>query len=224
MISFETEVLSVLGDSVISADGSTVVCGGLLASPFKGKIDELRISMGIVRNSADFAPPGEAYDGYGLPTSIVSSLGHLEGKEVTIVSDGNILDSQTVSNATITLTDSASLIHIGLPYKSDMETLNIEIPLSDGTMQGKRVMISRVMMRMANSRGGYIGPTFTNLKEILGDYRTSTDASLYTGDIKVNLGQGYKDGGNYCFRQTDPMPVTILGLLPIVTAGGSSGI
>jgi len=223
MITFTTQAIDNLSNTLISEDGSTVVCLGLKESPFKGKMDEVRLSTGIVRKTIDFTPPSEAYTIYGMPASAISGLTHLNGKTVSILSDGVVQTQQVVSNGTITLTDAAALVHIGLPYNSDLETLNIELPLNDGTMQGQRVLISRVIMRMLNSRGGYTGPDFSDMYELTGEYKTSTDDSLYTGDVKLSLNQGYKDGGRFCVRQSDPLPMTILGVLPILTPGGTSG-
>jgi len=157
----------------------------------------------------------------GTPTVYVNGLDHLEGETVAILADGIVQDQQEVSGGTVTLDAPAYLVNAGLPYYSDLETLNIEAPLGDGTMQGKRVLVSRVIMRLLNSRGGWFGPDFTTMHEVLGDYNTDTD-DLYTDDIKVTLGAGYSDGGRFCFRQVDPLPITILGVVPIITAGGTT--
>ena len=185
-------------------------------------IDELRISKGVARWTSDFTPPSAAYTIYGDPTKVVTGLAHLNGRQVNGLADGNIIGLQTVSNGTITLTDYATQAIVGLPYFADMETLNVEIGLADGTLQGRRIHISRVILRILNSRGGWLGPDSSNLHELLGDYDTSVDTSLYTGDVKIALGQGYKDGGRFFFRQIDPLPITILGVIPILTAGGTT--
>ena len=157
----------------------------------------------------------------GSPTVYVNGLDHLEGETVAILADGVVQTQQVVTGGTVTLDNPAYLVNAGLPYNADLETLNIEVPLPDGTTQGKRINVSRVIMRLLNSRGGWFGPDFDNMHEVLGDYNTDTD-DLYTDDIKVTLGQGYSDGGRFCFRQVDPLPVTILGVMPIFTAGGTT--
>jgi len=157
----------------------------------------------------------------GTPTVYVNGLDHLDGQTVSILADGVVQTQQEVTGGTVTLDNPAYLVNAGLPYNADLETLNIEVPLADGTTQGKRVLVSRVVMRILNSRGGWFGPNFTDMHEVLGDYNTDTD-TLYTDDIKVTLGQGYSDGGRFCFRQSDPLPITILGVMPIFTAGGTT--
>jgi len=222
MISFQQQISNSVLDDIISSDGSNVVTTGILSFPLKGVMDELRISKGICRWTTNFSPPTEAYTIYGGSSKVVTGLTHLNGRIVSILSDGTVQDQQTVSGGTVTLSDITTLCHVGLSYNSDLETLNIDMGLADGTLQGRRINISQVILRMANSRGGWIGPSFTNLYELMGDYLTSTDTSLYTGDVKQPLGQGYADGGRFCYRQSDPLPVTILGVFPLFSAGGTT--
>jgi hypothetical protein len=190
----------------------------------KGRIDEVRFSKGLARNTANFTPQTSAYTIYGGVFKVVTGLGHLEGRDVSILADGNVIPDQEVSGSTITLGNPTTLVHAGLGYNSDLETLNVELGLPDGTLQGRKVQISRVVLRLDNSRGGYLGPDFDHLYELLGDYKISVTTSLYTGDVRVPLGGGYSDGGRFCFRQSDPLPITILAVLPLVSAGGTTGL
>ena len=181
-------------------------------------IDRVRIHVGLALWTSNFTPEDEDLI-YTVP-----GLDHLEGRIVSILADGIVLTPQVVSGGSITLTTPAVLIHAGLGYNSDMETLNIEVGLADGTMQGRKVHVSRVVMRLDNSRGGFLGPDFDHLYEIKGVYSTDVSTSLYSGDVKVVLGGGYSDGGRFCYRQSEPLPVTILGLVPLVTAGNVTGL
>lgn len=188
-------------------------------------IDEIRISKGIARHTTNYTPATSAYTIYGSGSfTAVTGLAHLEGREVTGVADGTVITPQTVSGSSITLPNPTDLAHVGLGYYSDLETLNIELGLADGTMQGRKSQIGRTIMRFDKSRGGYLGADFDHLLEILGDYKTSVTTSLYTGDVKHTLGAGYSDGGRFCYRQSDPLPVTILGVMPIVIPGGTTAL
>lgn len=151
-----------------------------------------------------------------------SGLDHLNGYTVAILGDGDVYPEDDVAGGTITLSNACSRVHIGLPYTADLETLNIEIPLRDGTMQGKKVKISNVLFRLVNSRGGWIGPDEDTLHEAFTPTRLSLGdvAELYTGDVREPLGASYSDGGRIFFRQVDPLPVTITSLVPEVTPGG----
>jgi hypothetical protein len=189
-----------------------------------GYMDELRITKGLAKHTAAFSVPTSAYTIYGGNFYVVTGLTHLNGRSVSILADGSVVTSQTVTGGTITLTTPTALAHVGLGYNCDMETLNVELGMQDGTLQGRKVQISRVVIRLDSSRGGYLGPNFTTMYKLLGDYDTSVATSLFTGDIKQNLGGGYSDGGRFCFRQSEPLPVTILAVMPIVTQGQTTGL
>lgn len=173
-----------------------------------------------------FMDCGITYD--GVPTSVVTGLGHLEGKQVCVLADGNVIfDSETpttVTSGQITLPAPYSLIHVGLPYTSDLETLNVEVPTASGTAQGKKVKISKLTLLLQNSSGGKIGPDFNTLHEIGGIFTRNYNTAqvLATGPVNENLGAGYEDGGRICIRQTKPLPISILALVPTVTVGGVS--
>jgi hypothetical protein len=180
-------------------------------------------------------PGDEAVDSSAMPTfsvsgysrlcaSILGGLTHLEGKTVSILADGNVIPSQVVSGGQIDISTSGTFgtIHVGLPYTADLETLNIEVNTQDGTMQGRLMKVSEVTMRFLNSRGGYVGPDENNLTEIV--QRTGeplgSAIDLFTGDQKETLTSSYDAGGRVFFRQVDPLPVTILAVMPTVTVGG----
>lgn len=152
----------------------------------------------------------------------ISGLNYLEGKTVTVLADGNVIDDLVVTSGAITLPVVASIVHIGLPYVSDLQTLNIELGLDTGTAQGRFLKVSQVYLSFLNSRGGWIGPDADNLDEIT--QRTGepmgSPIDLQTGFYKQAIAGDYKEGGRIFFRQKDPLPVTILAVIPVVTVGG----
>jgi len=169
---------------------------------------------------AFFVDCGLSYD--GPAATVFSGLEHLEGREVAILADGNVLPRQTVTNGQIHIDYPASRVQVGLPYTCDLETLNIEYSLSDGTAQGREKKISEVTLRLENTRGGWVGPNPDKLDEIK---MRATEAwgepiALFTGDKKITLQGGYDKGGRVFIRQTDPLPITVLAVIPKVTHGG----
>lgn len=158
----------------------------------------------------------------GEPTELIGGLEHLEGQEVAILADGSVQPRQIVTSGQITLMAPASVVHVGLPYESDVETLNIELNLQDGTLQDRKVKVTEATFRFLNSRGGWIGPDENSLDEVAQLDPDNLDApiALFTGDYPMTLDSGYGDGGRVFFRQKDPLPVTILAIIPNVTPGG----
>lgn len=164
---------------------------------------------------AFFVDCGLTYD--STPATVISGLDHLEGETVSILADGATHPNRTVSSGSITLARSASVVHIGLPYESDVETLNIEAGAADGTSQGKTKRIHRVALRLYKTLGLKFGPNADNLDVMT--FRTSADATnsppaLFTGDKSINWNGYYETEGKMYFRQDQPLPFTLLGLFP----------
>ena len=170
----------------------------------------------------------------GAPATVISGLSYLAGMTVSILADGNVIAPQVVSNSgTITLAVAASIVTVGLGYVCDLETLRIEAPDKQGTLQGRRVVIPNVTVRFWNSRGGYLLPCSEDVEPSDNTTATGFDEisqrgpqdnwnapiALKTRDYPVALEGGYDFGAHVFFRQVDPLPVTILGFLPSVVAG-----
>ena len=150
----------------------------------------------------------------------ISGMGHLEGKTISILADGNVEAQKVVSSGAITISHPASKIHLGLPIQGDVQTLNLE--LGQPTQQGKKKSISAVTLRVEESRGGKIGFDKDHLTEFkqraYEPYGTAT--SLKTGDIKVTMPSTWASEGTIFYRQDDPLPMTLLAVIPEVSVGG----
>ena len=171
-----------------------------------------------------FVDCGTTYD--GEETTTIVGLEHLASKAVSVLADGVVVSGKTVSaSGELTLDTAASTVQVGLAYKSDLETLNVEVNLEDGTAQGRKVHIPNVVLRLLNTKGGYIGANEDSLYPMNLSSRADYNAtSLFSGDHAVSLGVGYAEGGRFFFRQSDPLPVTITGLIPQVSVGGYTNV
>ena len=164
---------------------------------------------------AHFLDSGLEYD--GIPTTVLTGLDHLEGETVSILADGASHPDRVVSVGSITLAREASVVHVGLAYESNIKTLRIEAGAADGTAQGKTKRIHRVNVRLYKTLGLKFGPDENGL-DIL-PFRTSADPmgnppALFSGDRSVNWNDGYDTDGQMYFRQDQPLPFTLLGLMP----------
>jgi hypothetical protein len=143
----------------------------------------------------------------------------LEGETVTILADGATHPDRVVESGEITLNRSASVVHVGLRYLSDGMTLPIEAGASDGTAHGKTKRIHRVHFRLYESLGLQTGTDFDNLYTYT--FRTTSDAMdtsvpLYTWVIDVPWEGVYDKQGVIAWRQSDPLPLTIIWIAPQV--------
>ena len=95
----------------------------------------------------------------GTAKTTWTSLGHLEGKLVHVVADGNAVTTETVTGGSITLPFAAYSVQIGLPYTSEVELLHPDVPMKDGSSQGRRTAISDITVRVHETIGLKINGT-----------------------------------------------------------------
>lgn len=154
--------------------------------------------------------------------STVSGLHHLEGETIVALADGNVVKDLTVTDGAITLARKASRVHAGITYVADVETLDPEIVTrTQETIQHRNVLVPRVTVRFERSRGLLIGPSSDKLKEMkqreLEAYGVPTQ--LLTGDKTISVQTDWDSHGRVFMRQRDPLPMTILAVIPELELG-----
>jgi hypothetical protein len=167
-----------------------------------------------------FVDCGLTYDSEA--TDVISGLDHLNDREVAILADGVEQPRQTVVDGAITLEQPASVVQVGLAYTAKFKTLNPDLPLRDGTMQGRKNKISEATLRLQNSLGGFIGPDEDTLHALVYEDQDplAEVQELFTGETKQVIdGDFGLDVGVY-LEQSSPFPITILAVLPTVVVGG----
>lgn len=143
----------------------------------------------------------------------LSGLGHLEGKTVSILSDGSVKPPQTVSGGSITLPGrKGSRVHVGLPYTCDLETLD----MSDmrGVLSGRKKAITQAHIRFMETRTGEVGPSSDKLKPMNDRNREPYNAptALQEGEFSYVLTPDWNFEGRVFVRQTEPLPMTVLSI------------
>jgi len=164
---------------------------------------------------AFFVDSGLSYS--GPPATTFSGLEHLEGETLSILADGATHPDDTVVDGSITLDRSASKVHIGYSYNSDIFTLRPEAGSQDGVSQGKTKRIHRVTLRLNNSLGGELGEDEDSLNLLV--FRTTTDPMdtvppLFTGDVTMEWDAEYNTEARMFIRQSQPLPFTLLAIMP----------
>lgn len=160
----------------------------------------------------------------------VSGLHHLEGKEVSVFADRFVAASPyndsytvvTVENGSIQLDKCYAVIHVGLPYTMDIETLDIDVPQGE-TLQDKKIAITDVTIKFEHTRGIYVGakePDGADALEDLNEMKLRSFESMdqairpFSGNKKIQVRSDYKTNGRIFLRQVDPVPVQILSISP----------
>ena len=150
-----------------------------------------------------------------------SGLAHLEGKTVSILADANVETQKIVSGGLITLDSPGAVVHVGLPITAEFETLDINIANQE-TLLDKKMIISQVSLLVNSSRGVYAGSAGKNMYEYAQREYEFYDRPVEdaTGTIDINIDANWGKGGRIYVRQNDPLPLSILAVIPSVSAGG----
>ena len=85
----------------------------------------------------------------------------------------------------------------------------------DGTAADRKRRFSGVTVKMLDSRGGLVGTDEAHLTEIVQrtDEPFNAPLALKTGDYVLNLSGSHSLSPAVVFRQTDPLPVTLLSFI-----------
>jgi hypothetical protein len=147
-------------------------------------------------------------------------LDHLEGEEVTICADGAVLDAQTVSGGSITIDNPAGVVHIGLSYTAEIETLDVTI-FGAESIRHRNKIIPEATVVVQDTVGLKIGPDEDHLEELsLRDSEFYTDPTTMTsGALEAYLLNTWNEHGRLLVRQDQPLPATILAVIPKLELG-----
>lgn len=174
------------------------------------------------------ADRNQTTNNWSLAIKTISGLWHLEGKSLSILGDSFVIGSPnnsqyttyTVSNGQITLSDYASVIHAGLPYVSDIETLSIDNTQAPSVVTTQK-LTRAIYLILEKTRGVFGGislpsdDSLTNLYELKIRNSEGYDdpVNLKTGLVTIYV-DGKWDGSSSCvIRQTEPLPLTLLNVL-----------
>lgn len=150
-----------------------------------------------------------------------TSLNHLEGKTVNILSDGNVEPQKVVISGSVTLETPGAVVHIGLPITAEAETLDVNISNQE-TLLDKKMLIPSVSLVVNSSRGIFAGTDGKRLYEYpqreFEFYDQPVDDA--TGTVDLAIDANWSKGGRVYIRQSDPLPLSILAIIPNITVGG----
>lgn len=155
----------------------------------------------------------------GSEKTTIGGLWHLEGRtDVAALVGGLPYNGLTVENGAVTLPEAApegASITIGLPYQVDVRTLPLRFTAQGmGSNVGRRQQTGRIVLSLRESShisAGYDDAHLYQLKQ------RSTEgygepSELLDGDYEMPSAGAAGQGAEVHIRQTDPLPLTILGI------------
>ncbi|HAL6144086.1 TPA: hypothetical protein H6T48_002186 [Escherichia coli] len=148
-------------------------------------------------------------------------MSHLEGQTVNILSDANVEPQKVVSGGAVTLESPGAVVHIGLPITAEFETLDININGQE-TLLDKKQVIPSVTLVVNASRGIWAttpgGKWYEYPQREFEFYDDPVDDA--TGKVEVKLDSNWGKNGRVRIRQLDPLPLSVLAVIPRLTVGG----
>lgn len=176
--------------------------------------NNFEIETGVDKTDAFFVDSGLTLNSEDKVTKI-SGLEHLEGEMVSILADGAVQSDRQVENGSITLTNPAKKVHIGLPYKSRLVTLPVYIDQSQQTLLPNKKMIYKLLVYLYDSLGGEFGYEDGKLNKIFS--RTINDKmddspALFTGVKHLTFPNNYSRIPSVVIEQNQPLPLNISAL------------
>lgn len=164
--------------------------------------------------------PGLLFEGgfarKGVTT--ISGLTWLEGEEIAVVNQGEVLPNVTVTAGVITLSERVYYVQMGLPYDMKIQQLRLEAGSADGTSLGKNRRIEQTAVMVNRSFDFEIGVDFDHMTPVdvseTDDFNEQTDP-LFTGIIgRIQINSNYDFQNQLAFRVSTPTPFTLVAVMP----------
>jgi len=175
--------------------------------------NEFRLADSQTKDDQFFLDSGLTYT--GASTSTITGLDHLEGQTVSVLNNGAVEATKTVSSGSITLTNATTKCHVGLAYNSELESVNVEPKSQYGTTQGKRGRIDKCIFRVFETVGLKAGPASTSVEVV--PFRTTTSAMSSTdpktGDYTFLMPATYTTENKLYMISDTPQACTISAIM-----------
>lgn len=171
----------------------------------------------VTLKECDYLDSSGTYE--GAPKTEITGLTWLEGMEVSIVADGAVEPRQKVQNGKITLSMPASIVHVGIPYTADAQTLPVALALQDGSYgSGHQKNVRSMNFRVVNSSGIQAGPSFDELTEYPARFTESAGLppDPITDEVSLEVIASWSTSGQICIRQSYPLPLKIISVTTTV--------
>ncbi len=147
----------------------------------------------------------------------ITGLHYLEGETLSVWADGTVHPDVTVTNGTVTLNSTYSVVTLGYGFNSDGELMPFDGGSRDGSSQGKKKKINRVGFWLMDTLGLKYGKDANSLTEILvrkwgANWGEATQ--VFTGVVRKPFESQTDRLGQIYFRADTTAPATVLAIMP----------
>lgn len=137
------------------------------------------------------------------------SVSHLAGQPVAGLADGVPFTATVSGGGTLTLAAPATNVVVGHSFEAFLQSMRIELQMQDGTGQARRLRVSRVGVRVIDSRSGRVADGPDGRFETL-EY---SGAGLFSGMVEAAIESRSDVDMNVCVKDSLPLPFTIASLV-----------
>ena len=158
-----------------------------------------------------------------LTAKVISGLWHLEGETVNICTDGGEHATRTVSNGSITLSQHASVVHVGIQYKGLYKSIDLEGGSIDGPARGRPRNVEHIVIGFQDSLGLKAGMSLDKMEEI--EFRSTRDytdrpVDLFSGAYEIMVPDDWTSESKHVYLLHDsPTPCIIQMISPKMNVG-----
>lgn len=161
---------------------------------------------------AFFVDSGLTYD--DTATLTLTGLDHLEGETVSVLGNGAVFTPVVVATGSITLPETVTKAHVGLPFTYQLEPMRLDISTREGTTHGSIKKIAEAVIsffKTSNARYGDGTDTYDIKwrKEEVFD----SPPDLFTGDKTVTFDGGFDTEDTFIISGSDPLPCTVRAII-----------
>ena len=144
----------------------------------------------------------------------ITGLGHLEGKDVSVLVNGAVQASKVVSDGEITIDEIGNRVVVGLPLTYKVSPMRMDINTQTGTTLGEVKNISKLYISFfatGNARYGDDEDTYDIPFRTEEDY--GSPPNLFTGFKEVDFDGGFTTDYTIIISGSDPLPCTIRAIV-----------
>ena len=224
---------SAFGASLASNEGNDVIIDPGGAAPIRIRINAYTDGFnvaGVLQSALPASLQAVATSNWGLAfrrvdltiaagaTFFSGAVPHLLGRELHALVDGFVQGPLVQDSQYVYFDPPAFQLVLGLRYDCDGELLD----LAPDAVRDHVKSVSHVTLEVVASRGLEVGETFESLTAA--KLRTVSDSygpgELLTQQVLVPIRSTWNTHGRVCFRQSDPLPLTVVAATREVTVGG----
>ena len=155
---------------------------------------------------------------YDTAVNVITDIGRLNGREVSVLGDGNHLGIYTVVNGSIKLADGVEVndVVVGIVESMEMATLAKNYGFTNGTTLHRKKELSRIRIGLLSSLGGEYNLDGSDKYSPLVFFNSSvnldTNVPLFTGIKSMDARTLNDEIGSVYIRHRQGLPFTVTSI------------